>query len=230
MTDRTSWTVVSATQGVCRRKPYPLRALKATVLVGLVGLAALAEVRAAPEGRWSGFTRAGVDALRRGSYAKAKRMFRAAVAEAEQFPAPDSRLVDSLTGLAKTHSALHEYREAESALARALVIEEQLVWPKHPTLAAMLDSYVLLLRHLGRDSDATAVEARIRLILSDPVLETPSTTWAKREADQGEFDRDRQACLKEAWYGASAYGSLVDPKLYSECLEQRGWRPIAASP
>ena len=61
----------------------------------------------------------------------------------------------------------------------------------------MLDSYVLLLRHVGRDSDATAVEARIRLILSDPILETPSTTWAKRGADQGEFDRDRQACPRK---------------------------------
>ena len=184
MTDRISWTVVSAAQGVCRRRPYPLRALKATVLVGLVGLAALAEVRAAPEGRWSGYTRAGVEALRRGYYAKAKRMFRAAVAEAEQFPGPDSRLVDSLTGLAKTHSALHEYREAESALARALVIEEQLVGPKHPTLAAMLDSYVLLAetpgtrqrRYGGRGSDSVdPVRSRPR----DP-LDHLGEAWGRR--------------------------------------------------
>ena len=83
------------------------------MLVGLVGLAALGEARAGAGGKVVRLARAGVEALRRGSYAKAKRMFRAAVEEAEQFPAPDSWLVDSLTGLAKTHSASHEYREAE---------------------------------------------------------------------------------------------------------------------
>jgi hypothetical protein len=157
-------------------------------------------------------------------------MFRAVVAEAEQFSSPDARLAESLTGLAKTHSALHEYRQAEAALAQAVVIEEDLVGPRHPSLAAMLDTYAFLLRQVGRESDAAAVEARIRLILSDPILETPGTTWARRGADKSEFDADRQACLKKAWYGASAFGSLVNPAVYIKCLERQGWRATTAFP
>lgn len=212
------------TDAAAARDRASLRTVKVFVLVGLVGLAALAQGGTTLETGWSVHDRAGVQALRRGHYAEAKRRFRTAIAKAEQFPAPDSRLVESLTGLAKVHSALHEYAKAEPVLARAVVLEEQLVGPRHPTLAAMLADYALLLRNLERADEAAVIEARIRSILSDPVLEAPSTIWVKRGADQEDFHRDRQDCLEEAWYGASAFGPLVDPEIYGECLEQRGWR------
>jgi hypothetical protein len=71
----------------------------------------------------------------------------------------------------------------------------------------------------------------IRSILPDPILEALSTAWVKRGADQEDFDTDRQGGLKEAWYGASAFGPLVEsPEIYSECLEQQGWRAITLPP
>lgn len=204
--------------------------MKAWVLAGLVGLAAWAQAGASPDARWSTYTRAGIEALDRGRYAEAKKMFGAALREAEAFRPPDSRLVESLANLAKTYTALHQYVEAEPLLRRAVTIAEAVIGPRHPSVATMLVDYAILLRRLGREAEAATVEARARAILADPTLRPPSTAWVKPGAGEEEFDRDRDGCLQEARYGESQYGPLVDPEVYMKCIERRGWRTTILAP
>ncbi len=69
-------------------------------------------------------------------------------------------VAQSLNNLAILHSAQGEYAAAAPLFERALRILEKTVGAEHPDFAGTLESYSRLLRKLGRDDEAAAMEAR----------------------------------------------------------------------
>ncbi len=67
-------------------------------------------------------------------------------------------------GLALLRRAQGRHQEAESLLRHALALTEERFAPRHPRVAAVLEDYAPLLRELGREQEAVAVEARARAI------------------------------------------------------------------
>ena len=60
--------------------------------------------------------------------------------------------------------ARHKYNEAEQLIKEAISTDERVFGPDHPQLIKPLIAYAILLRRTGRESDATAVEDRIKRI------------------------------------------------------------------
>jgi hypothetical protein len=154
-------------------------------------------------------------------------MLRAALRLAEAGGGPDARLGRSLTNLADLYVVLHRYGEAEALLRRAVAIEEARVGPGHPAVADVLADYLVVLRHLGRETERAATEGRLRGILAEPTVRAPGISWTKPGAGPGELERDEEACGEAARYGITPYGPLVDGERFTRCVRERGWRSTA---
>jgi hypothetical protein len=92
-------------------------------------------------------------------------------------------------------------------------------------VARILADHAVVLRALGRGTEAAAVEARLRAILEDPSVQRPSTIWERPGFAEADLDADEVACAREARYGTSGHGSLIDPVGFTRCIERHGWRP-----
>jgi hypothetical protein len=172
---------------------------------------------------WEASWRGGVQAREEGRYAEAKRLLSAALAEAEAAGAPDERLVKSLIDLATLHLRLHEYAQAEPLVRRAAEVEEGLRGPRHPAVGGILSLHVVILRALGRAAELTDVEARLRAILARPSVRGPSTRWEKDGAAGEALDAEEQRCAREAEYGTTPYGPMIDPDAITRCIQRHGW-------
>ena len=62
------------------------------------------------------------------------------------------------------YAKLGKYADAESNLRQALDIRERKFGTESPKVALTLESYAALLRQLGRNSEAEAMEIRIEAI------------------------------------------------------------------
>jgi len=177
--------------------------------------------------------RSGVQAREHGRYAEAERLLSAALAAVAAGP-PDERLVESLIDLAILYGRLHRYAEAEPLVRRAGELEEKLRGPQHPALADILSRHAVVLRALGRQAELTDVETRLRASLARPSVRGPSMRWEKAGVTNEGLDADERACARQAEYGATPYGPLIEPDGFTRCIEQRGWhRPsglIGAGP
>jgi tetratricopeptide (TPR) repeat protein len=65
-----------------------------------------------------------------------------------------------LNGLAVLYYEQGKYAEAEPLYQRALHIREQALGPDHPLTRKVVMNYATLLRKVGRESEATQLEAR----------------------------------------------------------------------
>jgi tetratricopeptide (TPR) repeat protein len=65
-----------------------------------------------------------------------------------------------LNGLANLYNDQGKYAEAEPLYQRALRIREQALGPDHPRTREVVWNYAILLRKMGRESEATQLEAR----------------------------------------------------------------------
>ena len=65
-----------------------------------------------------------------------------------------------LYNLAALYYEQGKYAEAESLYQRALRIREQALGPDHPYTREVVRNYAMLLREMGRESEATQLEAR----------------------------------------------------------------------
>jgi hypothetical protein len=61
------------------------------------------------------------------------------------------------------------YTDAEPLLKRLLAIKEAALGHNSPQLVPILDSYVIVLRVLGRDDEAKSMEARADKLRNQPV-------------------------------------------------------------
>jgi tetratricopeptide (TPR) repeat protein len=62
--------------------------------------------------------------------------------------------------LAELYRAQGKYEQAEPLYQRALAISEQQLGPQHPTTQIIRRNYVALLRTMGRDAEAVALETK----------------------------------------------------------------------
>jgi tetratricopeptide (TPR) repeat protein len=182
----------------------------------------------APGGSWERYWREAGQAQARGRYVDAAKLFSKALAVAEAARPPDDRLVESLEGLAGVYRTLRREVEAESLLRRAVGLAEQLSGPRHPAVAQVLAEHAAVLRGLGREIEADAAEARLTAILTHPSVRRPSIRWQRAGAPEADLAADEAACAREARYGISPHGPLIDPDRFTGCIERRGWRPRVA--
>jgi tetratricopeptide (TPR) repeat protein len=106
----------------------------------------------------------GVQAFRKGDYAKAEGYLKAARDEAEKFGSEDPRFATTLTNLAELYYAQGKYGEAAPLYKRSLATREKALGPDHPDVAQSLENYAALLRKTGRDAEAEKLEARAKAI------------------------------------------------------------------
>jgi hypothetical protein len=178
------------------------------------------------DGSWERYWREAGHARARGRYVDAAKLFRKALAVAEAARPPDDRLVESLEGLAGVYRTLRRELEAESLLRRAVGLAEQLWGPRHPAVAHVLAEHAAVLRELGRAVEADAAEGRVAAILAQPSVRRPSLRWERAGRPDGDLGADEAACAREAWYGISPHGALIDPARFTGCIEGRGWHPV----
>jgi tetratricopeptide (TPR) repeat protein len=113
---------------------------------------------------WQHAYNAGRTAYERGHYARAEKLFAAAVKEAEQFGGNDPRLARSLNDLAAAYAVQGKYADAEPLYKRSLAILEKVYGPNAPSVATALSNYAQLLRATNRTGEAAELEARAAAI------------------------------------------------------------------
>jgi TolA-binding protein len=74
------------------------------------------------------------------------------------------KVADAAFFLGRTLYRRRRYLEAEESYRKALTIQEELLGPKHPTIAITLESFAALMRKLNRISEAQDMEARAKAI------------------------------------------------------------------
>jgi tetratricopeptide (TPR) repeat protein len=95
-----------------------------------------------------------------GKYAEAEPLYQRALRIREQTLGPDHpQVAYPLIGLANLYYMQGEYVEAEPLYQRALRIREQALGPDHPLTREVVRNYAILLRKVGRESEATQLEA-----------------------------------------------------------------------
>lgn len=67
-------------------------------------------------------------------------------------------------GLATLYAVQAKYEEAEPLFKKALAIFEKTSGPEHPHVAETLEHYTAMLRKIGREVEAAAMEARVKAI------------------------------------------------------------------
>ncbi len=97
---------------------------------------------------------AAVEAFVASDYAEAGKQYEAAVNEAEEFGADDSRLAESLNALGVVYREQGRYTESESLLKRALSIREKALGPAHPDVIQSLNNLAGLYHGQGRTAEA----------------------------------------------------------------------------
>ncbi len=70
----------------------------------------------------------------------------------------------SLNNRAKQYQTQGKYAEAELLYQCSLAIREEALGPEHPHVAASLENYAKLLRHMNRGAEATDMEVRAKAI------------------------------------------------------------------
>jgi len=104
---------------------------------------------AAQDVMWETYIKAGIEARDRAEYAKAEKLYRAALREAEAFGPQDPRLATSLNNLGLLYATQGKYAEAMPLLKRALAILEKVLGPKHPNTMTARENYAGLLKKLN---------------------------------------------------------------------------------
>lgn len=103
---------------------------------------------------------------RRGDFAKASELFERALSVVEKsFPPDDPRVAMALNNLGFSYSVQKRYAEAEPLLGRALAIHEAARGADHPGTTHILNNYATLLRALGRNDEAQAMEERVEGVI-----------------------------------------------------------------
>ena len=86
-----------------------------------------------------------------------------------------SQVAETLHHLAVVYQVQGKYTAAQTHLQRALALWEKERGTDHPTLVHPLQNYAELLRQMGREEEATKVEARVKDIRTNST-EADATT------------------------------------------------------
>ncbi len=134
------------------------------LLAGVLCLALLPPTTHAQDTKWEKSNAAGIRAFGQGRYAKAEKLLKAALKEAENFGEQDQRFTTSLNNLAALYRTQGKYAEAEPLYKRALFVLTKALGPDHPNVALMLENYAASLRKMNRGDEAETLEARAQAI------------------------------------------------------------------
>ncbi len=143
------------------------------LLAGLMFLAIWPVAVPGQESLWKKYNVQGSEAFQQARYAKAKKLYLAALQEAEKFGEQDPRLAISLNNLAALYDTRGKYGRAEPLYQRALAIKEKTLGPEDPEVALILGNYATLLRVLNRRAEAKKMKARAKAIRAKHVQEKP---------------------------------------------------------
>lgn len=136
------------------------------ILGVLLCCAALAPNALGQDTVWNTYNDAGMQALKVAQYAKAERMLKLALREAELSGLSDTRVATSLNNLALLYGDQGKYDQAEPLYKRSLAISEKAFGPGHPNVATSLENLAVLLVATGRRAEADRLLKRATAIRS----------------------------------------------------------------
>ena len=140
------------------KRPHHCSVAKAAIVVPLLAL--FAPPVSAQESLWRIYIEDGNKAYAAARYAEAEKLFKLAVAEAEQFGPTDVRLAVSLNNLALLYDTQAKYDQAEPLHKRSLAIDEQALGPDHPDVATDLNNLAALYDDQGKYDQAEPLYKR----------------------------------------------------------------------
>lgn len=100
--------------------------------------------------------------LREGKHAEAEAMLLRQLQIQEKAYGEHMYTAFTLQFLASIYRDTGDYKQSETYYLRALEMQERILEPQHVDTIKTLQGYALLLRKLGRDVEAEALEARIK--------------------------------------------------------------------
>jgi tetratricopeptide (TPR) repeat protein len=176
------------------------------VLVAVIfaSLPLVAQDKAA-EKEWKKNTDKAENAFKRNQFNDAGELYAAAVANAEKFPTDDPRLSETLLKQARVRLQLGEYSDAESAIRRALALDEKRLGTNDERLVGDLVGLgeACMFAHRYQEADMYFVRAQ---------------TLYERKF--GRFDRTVGICLEERGRAALGDERFTDAEKYlKEALE-----------
>ena len=115
---------------------------------------------------WERYNIAGQQALSKGNLSEAESHFKLALAEAEKLGPMDGKVATSLNSLANCLRQQMKFAEAEPLYQRALDIKKKTVGMRHPDLVIIYENYAKLLRAMGKEAEASKMEATAQAIFS----------------------------------------------------------------
>jgi tetratricopeptide (TPR) repeat protein len=119
----------------------------------------------ANEQRWKAAHDAGLKAIEQGFHTQAVQAFQMAAGEAEKFGSTDSRLAESISGMAQAYLLQSNFAAAEHQFQQARAIYEKGDGPNHPNVALVLNSLATLHRLRENYAEAAALSRRSLTIL-----------------------------------------------------------------
>ena len=105
------------------------------LLAGVLSLLLWPASAAAQGTSWKEYMEAAGKAYQQADYARAEKLVKAALREAEKFGEQDPRFATSLNNLAELYRVQGKYVEAEPLYQRSLAIREKALGPEHPQVA-----------------------------------------------------------------------------------------------
>ncbi len=130
------------------------------LLAGLMFLAIWPVAVPGQESLWKKYNVQGSEAFQQARYAKAKKLYLAALQEAEKFGEQDPRLAISLNNLAALYDTRGKYVRAELLYRRALAIREKVLGPEHLDVATSLNNLAALYLGQGKYAEAEPLYQR----------------------------------------------------------------------
>jgi tetratricopeptide (TPR) repeat protein len=113
--------------------------------------------------------RAGEEAYQQSNYPDAEKHFRAALEEAETFPAEDVRLATNLNNLGSLYYSQGKHADAVPLFERALTIWQKTLGSEHPDVATSLNNLATLYRN-QRKYDSAETLIKQALVIQEKVL------------------------------------------------------------
>ena len=122
--------------------------------------------------------------LREGNHENALKDFRGALNVAEKFGEDDTRLVQSISGLALAHSVRHEFKDAEPLFKRAVVLTEKTHGPNHPDVAKVLKHLALIYSSQKKYENAEEALQRAIKICEDSAPNHPDLGTLRQQHEK----------------------------------------------
>ncbi len=114
---------------------------------------------------WESSRDQAIEQFNQGNIAEAENILLSTLKKAEHFPEGDPRLHRTLTDLVQVYNIQAKFSEAEIMILRVIALDEKLLGPDHPNVAASLNNLAENYRVRGLHNQAEAAYIRAIQIL-----------------------------------------------------------------